>query len=97
MPGDEDDFSKPRGNRRLRLTSGVDVHTRMGYGAPVDLQEGTFETCFLSLEPDFLPVLQDSFPFLVPRCASRGSSSCLVHSVRLISGCGSVLGEDATT
>src|SRR5262245_32941189 len=26
-----------------------------------------------------------------------GSSSCLRHSGRLISGCGSVLGEDATT
>jgi hypothetical protein len=63
IASDEDAFSKPGRNRRLRSGSGVDVHTGMWYGAHDDLRRENVEMCFLSLEVDFSPVLQGFFSF----------------------------------
>ena len=65
LASDEDTFSKPGRNRRLRSRSGVDVHTRMGYGAHDDLQERHAQTCSLSLEVDCSALLQAFFSFLI--------------------------------
>ena len=47
---------------KLRIRSGVDIHARMWYGSHDDLLEENSETCFLTLEADFSPVLQGFFP-----------------------------------
>ena len=43
---------------------GVDVHTRMWYGNHDDLPRGNWVMRFLTLEVDFLVVLQGFFPYL---------------------------------
>jgi hypothetical protein len=46
IAGDKDNFGKPGGNRRLGSRRGVDVHTRMWYGAHDDLLAGNIEDMF---------------------------------------------------
>src|SRR5258706_11019865 len=72
MARDEDDFGKPRGERRLGSRRGADVHARMGYGAHDDLLEGHSDTRVLTLEVDFLTALQGFFScLLLPHISLR--------------------------
>jgi hypothetical protein len=68
LASNKDDLGKPRRHRRLGSRSGVDVHTRMCYGAHDDLLEGNADLRVLTLEVDFLAALQGFFSYLfLPR------------------------------